>query len=139
MIDIRDTVGKRDVRNITGMKRKHLITRQDCYNIARKTTFQATRRHDNDAISVCTLITELRQESYNPVLLYKPQGERFASSTSIAESCFIAAFQTEFQREIYERYASTILCVDSTHCTTAYGFKLITLLVSDNFNEGLCV
>ena len=45
--------------------------------------------------------------------------ERFASNTSIAESCFIAAFQMEFQREI--------------HCTTAYGFKLVTLLVADNF------
>ena len=32
--------------------------------------------------------------------------------------------------------ASKIVCVDATHDTTQYGFKLITLLVPDEFGKG---
>lgn len=75
-------------------------------------------------------------ESYNPVLVYKPQGQSCKDS-AIADTTFLAAIQTEFQFELYQKYAPVVLCVDSTHCITAYGFKLITLLVADDHHEGL--
>ena len=37
--------------------------------------------------------------------------------------------RSKFQLELYERYASTILCIDSTHGTNQYRFKLITINV----------
>lgn len=135
MLDIRGIVGKRDKRSLANITRKDLVTWQDCYNIKRKICFQTTRRHDNDAMSVHKLIAELREETYDPVLVYKPQGQSF-ENTSIPDTSFLAAIQTKFQLELYRKYAPVILCVDSTHCTTAYGFKLITLLVADDHHEG---
>ena len=40
------------------------------------------------------------------------------------------------QMEMYEKFAPVILCMDSTHKTNIYSFKLITLLVPDEFRNG---
>ena len=37
---------------------------------------------------------------------------------------------------MYMRYASKILCIDSTHGTNAYKFKLLTAMVADDFAAG---
>ena len=47
------------------------------------------------------------------------------------------AFQTKFQRDLYEMFASTIVGIDSTHKTNSHNFKLITVVVPDDFGEGL--
>ena len=48
----------------------------------------------------------------------------------------IAIMQTHLNTctslELYIKYASTILCVDSTHGTHQYHFKLITIIVPDD-------
>ena len=87
-------------------------------------------------MSVHQIIAEMRQEHHDPVLVYKPQGDSLPDHPTIPESSFIAAFQTEFRQGLYREFGSTILCIDSTHKTTAYGFKLITLLVADEYHEG---
>ena len=46
------------------------------------------------------------------------------------------ALQTKFQLQQYEKYAATVLCIDSTHGTNAYKFKLITVMVADEFGHG---
>ena len=38
-----------------------------------------------------------------------------------------------------QKFGSLALCIDSTHKTNAYDFFLTTLLVVDNFGEGLPV
>ena len=43
---------------------------------------------------------------------------------------------TRQQMEMYEKFAPVILCMDSTHKTNIYSFKLITLLVPDEFRNG---
>ena len=43
---------------------------------------------------------------------------------------------TEYQAELYETYASTILCIDSTHGINQYSGKLITLLIVDGNRIG---
>ena len=47
------------------------------------------------------------------------------------------ALQTEFQWDLYRKHASTVICIDSTHKTNAYDFKLVTLLVDDEYGEGI--
>ena len=37
---------------------------------------------------------------------------------------------------MYEKFAPLILCMDSTHKTNIYSFKLITLLVPDELRHG---
>ena len=40
---------------------------------------------------------------------------------------------------MFEKYAQKLICVDATHSTTAYDFHLVTVLVTDNYNEGIPV
>lgn len=43
---------------------------------------------------------------------------------------------TKQQLEMFEKFGPIILCMDSTHKTNVYSFKLITLLVLDEFRHG---
>ena len=37
---------------------------------------------------------------------------------------------------MYKQYASSVICIDSTHKTNIYDFKLVTLMVVDEYGEG---
>ncbi len=52
---------------------------------------------------------------------------------TISKDSFIIAVQMEFQVELYRKFSTKILCIDATHCTNAYRFKLITCIVPDDF------
>lgn len=94
-----------------------------------------TSRHAEDAVSVDLLVKELQKEKFNPVLLYKPQGI-VDTSLPVPQDRFILALQTEFQQDMYQQYASSVICIDSTHKTNVYDFKLVTLMVVDEYGEG---
>ena len=49
---------------------------------------------------------------------------------------FVLAIQTIWQRELYRKFSTTILCIDSTHGTNAHQFKLITCVVPGNSQNG---
>ena len=93
-------------------------------------------RHADDATSVNMMINELCQEPFDPILAYKPQHRRNPEYASRPDDAFVLAIQTEWQKELYEKYASSILCMDSTHGTNAYQFKVITCIVPDEFRNG---
>lgn len=116
--------------------RKHFVTKQDIANVRRKVKDQSVIRNREDAVSVDMFVNELQKEPYNPVLLYKRQHESSPSYPSLPKESFVLAMQTEFQKDCYQRYASKVLCVDATHGTNAYGFKLITVMVTDEFGQG---
>ena len=78
---------------------------------------------------------ELRNEPFNPILVYKPQGTKYPM---LQVETFLLAIQTKFQKDLYEAHASTILCIDSTHGTNQYRFKLITCIVPDDHGKGMC-
>ena len=92
--------------------------------------------HEDDATSVTLLVSELREESFDPVLFFKPQGSKSPDHPSLPEESFILAIQTKFQLELYKQHANTILCIDSTHGTNQYRFKLITVVVPDDKGKG---
>ena len=119
--------------------RKHFLTKQDINNIQTKVKDFGIKRHENDAVSVSVIVEELRGESFNPVLIYKPQGTKDPQYPMLTDDTFILALQTKFQKELYEAHASTILCIDSTHGTNQYRFKLITCIVPDNYGKGTYV
>lgn len=85
-------------------------------------------------MSVSILVQELQQEPFDPILIYKPQGNE---SSTLSKDSFILAVQTEFQAELYRKFSSKILCIDATHSTNAYRFKLITCVVPDEFSQGI--
>lgn len=94
------------------------------------------KRHENDATSVSILVQELQQEPFDPILMYKPQGMLKEEYGTLGRDSFVLAVQTEFQVELYRKFSSKILCIDATHTTNAYRFKLITCMVPDEFGQG---
>ena len=123
-----------------GLNREHLITKQDMHNIKNQYNIEGVTRHANDLISVCAWVEELKSIPYNPVLLFKAQGEAQTEDlNNIGNNDFILAIQTQFQRDLLVTYGHTCVCMDSTHGSNMYDFKLITILVLDEFGEGLPV
>ena len=136
--DVRSDIGHRlNRQNFDAtVKQRHLISKQDIANIKRKVVDSSIMRHADDATSVNLLVNELRGEPYDPVLLYKPQHTTSPEFVAIPRDVFILAIQTQWQKEVYGKHASTILCMDSTHGTNAYQFKVITCIVPDEFGKG---
>ena len=94
-------------------------------------------KHSDDATSVQMMVHELRNEEYNPVLIHKPQHVQAPEYPSLPEDAFVLALQTQWQKGIYDRFSDTVLCMDSTHGTNPYNFKLITCIVPDDFGKGM--
>ena len=92
-------------------------------------------RHSDNATSVYLRVQALRSEKYNPVLLYKQQNVE-DNTMGLLKEDIVLVIMTKEQSDIYKRYASQIICFDSTHKTNQYSFKLITLLVPDEFRKG---
>ena len=68
------------------------------------------KRHEDDATSVTLMVAELQHEPFDPVLIFKPQGSLDDSHPMLDKNSFVLVIQTEFQMELYRKYASTILC-----------------------------
>ena len=97
-------------------------------------------RHSNDLTSVCAWVEELKLLPNNPLLLFKAQGEPQPDDMdNVGIDDFILGIQTQFQREMLCKYGDVCICMDATHGTKMYDFKLITILVLDDFGEGLPV
>lgn len=107
-------------------------------NACRKLHEFTNHRHIDDAISVDRIVKELQKESPPPVLFYKPQGAVSTEFSMLAADTFLLVLMTSFQAEIFEEFCSKITCVDSTHKTNEYRFKLITIVVPDECCNGRC-
>ena len=81
-------------------------------------------------------VQELITEPDNPVIFYKPQG---TPHDHLKDEDFLLCLQTAFQRNMMIKYASKIICIDSTHNITQYDFMLTTVLVLDEFEEAVPV
>lgn len=120
---------------LTSVSRKYFLTKQDIRNIKAKVDDRIVKRHEDDASSVSMMVAELQQEAYDLILIFKPQGKR-DEEHGLPEEAFVLAIQTQFQRELYQKFAVTIMCIDSTHGTNQYRFKLISVVVPDDQGKG---
>ena len=138
-LDARENVGHRAKRQDfdQAVSRKHFLTKQDVRNARRSVLDGQIKRHENDAMSVNILVQELQQEPFDPILIYKPQGMLKEEYPTLSRDSFILAVQTEFQVDLYRKFSNKILCIDATHTTNAYRFKLITCMVPDEFGRGM--
>ena len=67
-----------DIRNSsdsTDLHREHFISRKDIANIKRQYNIEGVQRHLNDLISVSAIVEEMETLKYNPILIFKQQGE----------------------------------------------------------------
>ena len=56
--------------------RQHLMSSQEVRNIRRRLNISAIEKHECDRASILSWVHELRKQEYNPVLLFKNQGEQ---------------------------------------------------------------
>lgn len=86
---------------------------------------------------MCAWVSELRSsDNFDPVLLFKQQG---VEHDVLGTEDFLLCLQTEFQLEMIKEFGHKVICVDTTHSTNMYDFLLITVLVVDEFGEGVPV
>lgn len=113
-----------------------MTSAQDLENLKRAFQINDIQRHVNDQESVLSWIQQCKSDPYNPVLYYKMQGEE-DKEKKLKTDDFIIIIQTESQKYMFQRFANNGLCCDSTHGTTGYDFGLSTVLVIDEFGEGV--
>ena len=137
-VDIREDVGNRAKRAEfdAAVRRRHMVTKQDIANIRLMVKDMAVIRNKDDAMSVDLFVQELQGEPYDLILLYKRQHEVNQQLPSLTQDVFLLAIQTEFQKQLYQEHAHKVLCVDAMHGTNAYRFKLITVMVADDYGQG---
>lgn len=72
------------------------------------------------------------------MLFYKKQGVEDGSySLQVDDFCLV--LMTGFQKSMLDKFGSNIIAVDGTHGLNNYDFELTTVLVVDEFGEGLPV
>jgi hypothetical protein len=88
--DIRESVYNK-------IERKHILKKQDIYNIKRQYNIAGIIRHSNDLLSVRSWVDEMKLNKYNSILLFKEQGDNTLNNGS--KNDFILCIQTEFQKD----------------------------------------
>ena len=77
---------------------------------------------------------------YIPVLLFKQQGQQPSKTcSSLASHDFLLVLQNEFQRDMLRLHGTGGACTDATYKINDNDFHLITLMVLDDFQEGVPV
>ena len=131
-----------DVCGTLTLGRQHLVNKQDIRNIEKQFNVDGIQKHTADSQSVHAWVQELQSCEYKPVLLYKVQGVvqlSIGNSEAFDEDDFALCIQTQFQCDMLKRFGKNCICIDSTHSTNHYDFPLTTLMVIDEFGEGVPV
>ncbi|XP_065217732.1 uncharacterized protein LOC135843700 [Planococcus citri] len=106
----------------------HYLQKMDVHNIIRDYNITySTRFHKDDVVSVEMLVETLRKQEDSPLLHYNSIYENFS-----------LVLMTRFQKLMLIEHSKKI-CVDGTHGLNAYGYQLVTVLVIDEFNNGVPV
>ena len=120
------------------IKRRHIITRKDVANI--KSSFGIVsdegRRNKNDAINIELFVEEQKLSINNCVLYYKPQGRE---DDLLKNEDFCLILMNRSQLLMLKKFGSNIISIDSTHGLNQYDFELTTLMIVDEYGEGLLV
>ncbi len=123
-----------------GIYREHLISKKDVANIKNQLNIDNVKRHNNDFVSVATIVEEMKFTEYDAILLFKQQGDKPNTNCSLlGKDDFLLVFQTEFQKNMLSKHGENGVCIDATYKINEYDFLLITLLVLDEYQEGIPV
>lgn len=118
----------------------HLLTRKNIANIDRTFCLHGIQRHKDDATSVDLWVKQMKSQDDNPVILYKVQGQKApVECAGMADQDFVLAMQTPLQASMLKQFSAKVICFDGTHGTNGYNFTLVTVMVVDEYGEGLPV
>lgn len=125
---IRDNIVKQD----SNTQQDGTYTRKE-YNV------HNVERDFADGCSIHLWVNQLRQSQDNdPVIIYKQQGVE-SPELGLAKDDFLLGVQTNFQKDMMQKYCFKMICADSSHATTQHDFSLTTILVLDDYGEAVPV
>ena len=131
---------RENIDNNVNINKSHLIKKSVIKDMERQLKYRR-RLHPEDSTSTYLLIKKLDLEKYNPVILYKTQGEKYLitpqkyKENDEKSKLFAIEIQTKEQHEMFVKHSFKITCIDATHGTNHYGFPLISLIPND-FGKG---
>ena len=96
------------------------------------------QRHPNDQDRVLSWIQEWEEIEENPIVSYKLQG-RLREEVTLEKGDFVVITQTEFQKHLAQKFGGKNMCWDTTYETTCYYIELNSLLLLNEFEEGIPV
>ena len=74
------------------------MNKKDRNNIKKQFNIEGIQRHQNDLVRVSTWVEEMESLEYNPVLIFKQQGDQGTETCSNLEIIdFLLVIQTEFR------------------------------------------
>ena len=79
------------------VSRRHFLTKSDINNVRVKVGDRVIKRHENDATSISLIVSELREESFDPVLFFKPQGSKSPDNPSLSEDSLSLPYKPNFR------------------------------------------
>ena len=129
---VRDSISKE-------VSTEHIITKQDIRNIQNQYNIQSISRNPNDLTSVCTWVEEFKENPHNPTLLFKPQGQQLENMDDVGTDDFMLVLQTQFQLDMLKANGDKCICMVATYGVNMYAFMLISVLVIDEYGEGIPV
>ncbi|CAL4078084.1 unnamed protein product [Meganyctiphanes norvegica] len=125
----------------TPVIRKQIVTERYIKQLGLKNNVTARlSREDAEAIDI--LVHKLDISPYSPILTYKPQdrsliiGAAELDHLPHSKDLFAIGLQTMEQRDILQKSATRVLCVDTTHCQKTYEFDLFSLIIPDEYGKG---
>ena len=122
-----------------GINRGHIITKQDIRNVQNQYNIQGISRHPNDLTSVCAWVEEFKESPHNPIILFKTQGKQLENMENVGTDDFILVLQTQFQLDMLKANGNKCICMDATYGVNMYAFMLISILIIDEYGEGIPV
>jgi hypothetical protein len=116
----------RDPEQRNGINREHLVNRKDIRNIQNQYNIEGIKRHQNDLVSVTSWVEEMEMLEYNPVVIFKQQGQQPSETCCTLDTQdFVLVLQTEFQRDMLRIHGTGGVCMDATYKINDYDFNLI--------------
>lgn len=111
-----------------------LINNQDLRNISAAHYLKSTETVENDVENVETFVLENK----DCVLYYKKQGQIDTQYKNLTQDDILIVIMSPLQKESILKFGTNnVVGMDGTHGLNAYGFMLHTLLVIDEYSEGV--
>jgi hypothetical protein len=118
--------------------RTDFIQLRDIRRIEKEIEAEHIQLHSDDGRSTLLWVERLRDKGH--LLGFKSKTDPPPADSYLADDVFTIMIQTGWQRKMYQKYGSAILCIDVTHNVTMYKhLNLTTLVVHDSWAHGIPV
>lgn len=117
-----------------GITEEHLLDLKKIRNIRTKFNIGFNEKRDaDDFISLGIWIDELQKNSEEPLVLYADKDDLNLKGMKT----FQMALMSPLQKDLLLEYGQDVICIDSTHGTTAHDLQLTTLMVRGSNGSGI--